>query len=94
MGDSDAGELIESLDANGNHLLDYEEFLAGTLRLQIHEHNSLLETILKKYDINDDGRIHIDDLRQVTTPRSNAGLVSGACSYPDSSNTPVQQLRK
>lgn len=65
MGDSDAGELIESLDANGNHLLDYEEFLAGTLRLQIHEHNSLLETILKKYDINDDGRIHIDDLRQV-----------------------------
>jgi len=65
MEDSDAVELIESLDANGNHLLDYEEFLAGTLRLQIHEHNSMLETILAKHDYNDNGLIHIDDLRQV-----------------------------
>jgi Ca2+-binding EF-hand superfamily protein len=44
---------------------DYEEFLAGTLRLQIHEHNSMLETILAKHDYNDNGLIHIDDLRQV-----------------------------
>lgn len=35
MKESEVQELLESLDVNHNHVLDYEEFLAGTLRLQI-----------------------------------------------------------
>eukprot|EP00241_Pyramimonas_parkeae_P001249 CAMPEP_0114243382 /NCGR_PEP_ID=MMETSP0058-20121206/10755_1 /TAXON_ID=36894 /ORGANISM="Pyramimonas parkeae, CCMP726" /LENGTH=551 /DNA_ID=CAMNT_0001356209 /DNA_START=166 /DNA_END=1821 /DNA_ORIENTATION=+ len=65
MKESEVQELLESLDVNHNHVLDYEEFLAGTLRLQIAEHNDMLEQIFRKFDLNGDGFISIDELRQV-----------------------------
>mmetsp|Transcript_23627 Transcript_23627/g.51569 ORF Transcript_23627/g.51569 Transcript_23627/m.51569 type:complete len:585 (-) Transcript_23627:329-2083(-) len=65
MEESELVDMVSALGAIHNHGIDYEEFLAATLRLQIAEHNDILEQIFQEVDDDDDGLISVDDLRDV-----------------------------
>jgi len=70
----DLQEIVEGVDSDGSGVIDYTEFLAATLERRLYLQEDVCWCAFKVFDLNSDGRITLEELRQVL----NSGSVEEA----------------
>jgi len=58
-------EIMDGVDSDRNGLIDYSEFLAATLERRQYLQEDVCWCAFKVFDLNDDGRITSEELKQV-----------------------------
>lgn len=84
------GRLFRSMDNNGNHKLDYAEFINALATFGLHPKGDELHGLMKFYDVDGDGNISFDEflsgLKDELTPRRLA-MVNKAFKRMDKDNS-------
>merc|ERR1719491_1934722 len=62
---SEAKQLFQSLDADGDDELSYSEFLAAAATGHVHAHNDVLFRTFRRFDQDNSGVISVENLRTV-----------------------------
>jgi len=62
---SDLEDMMEGMDTDGSGVIDYTEFLAAALDKRQYFSEQALWTAFKVFDLDGDGRITLDELKQV-----------------------------
>lgn len=65
MNDDAASGIVKNVDADGDGRISYEEFLHAALDKQMVNHQNTIWWAFCEYDIDGDGKITLDELRQV-----------------------------
>mmetsp|Transcript_36344 Transcript_36344/g.79290 ORF Transcript_36344/g.79290 Transcript_36344/m.79290 type:complete len:349 (-) Transcript_36344:112-1158(-) len=61
----DLKQIMEDVDSDGSGVIDYTEFLAATLERRQYLQEDVCWCAFKVFDLNDDGRITSEELKQV-----------------------------
>ncbi|CAK9082917.1 Calcium-dependent protein kinase 2 (PfCDPK2) [Durusdinium trenchii] len=61
----DLDAVVEGVDADGSGLIDYTEFLAATLDKRVYLQRDVCYTAFAVFDQDGDGRITLDELKQI-----------------------------
>ena len=64
-GEAVTREIIKNIDADGDGQISYEEFLVAALDRKLLEHQKNIWWAFCKYDLDGDGKITVDEMRQV-----------------------------
>jgi len=76
--DSYLQDLLEGMDTDGSGVIDYTEFLAAALDKRSYLSEQACLTAFKVFDLDGDGRISLDELRQVLdSQQAGDGLDAG-----------------
>lgn len=60
-------QIIEEMDYDGNHMINYSEFLAATVSVQNILTHARLEALFKQFDVEDKNEISGQNIRDAMT---------------------------
>lgn len=63
MGASEINQIIQELDYNNNHKINYTEFLAATISVQKFLTHQKLEALFKQFDVDGNNEITMANIK-------------------------------
>eukprot|EP00435_Cladocopium_sp_Y103_P008945 s1987_g2.t1 len=74
----DLDAVVEGVDADGSGLIDYTEFLAATLDKRVYLQRDVCFSAFAVFDVDGDGRITLDELKQILENGAVEHVLEGA----------------